>query len=194
MKQYIFPLFAAFYIVCIVLNSIRSCYNMSYDYYAIKKDSPLISAIDMFLRVDIVRVYAQVTGAGTGYGFFAPNVKSSGVVITESCGQKMMPHFNSFETKIRYHSLSSCLVDDIFNKRDSTQITKANVQLEMDYYNLAFKNIALKLMNDTGCTADSVSISYNVIALPTLAEKRTNKETPMTLLKYKELTFSLNNK
>jgi hypothetical protein len=193
MKKYLFPLFATFYIVCIVLNSILSCYNISCDYYAIKNDNPLVSAIKTFLRVDIVRVYAQVTGARTGYGFFAPNVKSNGVIITESCGQKMMPDFNAFETKIRYHTLSSCLVDDIFNERDSTQINKANAQLETDYYNLAFKNIALKLMNDKGCTADSVSISYNVIAFPTLAEKRTNKEAPMTLLKYKELTFSLNN-
>ena len=160
----------------------------------LKKDNSFVAFIVPLLQNKPMQMFAHYTGADMSFGYFAPNVRSNGVVITESCGKKLMPNFNSFESRVRYHSATSKLIDDAINKRDTTAANKSELISETDYNNLIYKNIAIKLMNESDCTADSVMISYNFIILPSLAEKRENSNSPMALLKYKELTFSLHNR
>ena len=193
MKKYAFFVFASFYILCIVFNSVCSTYIVSCDYYGVKKNNLFVASLHWFLRIESVRVFTHLTGSDSGYGYFAPNVKSNGLLMTEACGQKLVPQFNSFEARIRYRSITSRLIDDVLSNRDTTGMNPAKLKLEKDYNNLVYKNIALKLLNDNHCTDDSMRVSYNIIVLPSLAEKREKEASTMALLKYKELTFSLNN-
>ena len=183
MKKTAFTVFATFYIVCIVFNSVCSTYITHCDYHGVKKTSSLVGGLQWFLRNEPIQVFAHLSGADSGYGYFAPNVKSNGILMTEACGQKLVPQFNSFETRIRYRSISSRLMDDVLSGRDTTLMTPAALKLERDYNNLIFKNIALKLLNDNHCTDDSMRISFNIIELPSLAEKRAKEASTMALLK-----------
>ena len=63
MKKTAFTVFATFYIVCIVFNSVCSTYITHCDYHGVKKTSSLVGGLQWFLRNEPIQVFAHLSGA-----------------------------------------------------------------------------------------------------------------------------------
>ncbi len=128
-------------------------------------------------------VYGKLTGTGVGYGFFAPNVKSSGLFIGDCDGQQIMPKFNSFESAMRFSTLSSTISDDMFIQTSANDTTKALIDKCSD---AIYKAIAVKMYNQNNCVQDTLYLSYNIIMFPTLKQYASGMH-DYSLFKTKEL-------
>ncbi|MEZ4904412.1 MAG: hypothetical protein R2822_23025 [Spirosomataceae bacterium] len=117
--------------------------------------------------------YGRISGTGSGYGFFAPNVKANGLILGDCDGTIISPEFRSYESSVRFNSLSSRVTDYLVDMGDSISIEKQ--QMEAQYYDLLFKNIAVKMYGQHHCRSDTFYVSYNILTFPTLAQFRQRK-------------------
>jgi hypothetical protein len=136
-----------------------------------------------------IRTYLRFSGTETGYGFFAPNVKSGGAVLAKINKNTIVPEFNSFEGTLRYNCLSSEILDYVYKKKNTTS---KNIVKER-YQELVLKNIATKLLNSNSTLSDSITVSFGIIKFPSLEEARQGMNVIPTLLKCKELKYSVRN-
>ena len=187
MKKKIFIAWAAFHLCYIVAINCVSSHFAYCDFYH-KKHSSLADAVIGFLYSGPLIYYGKYTGAETGYGFFGVNVRSNGLFVAEADGKKLVPEFRSFETSLRFFSLSGALTDNLLTKADTSDGQK----LLADFNELAIKNIAVKLYSDYHCTDTSVEISYNILEFPSLKEYRQQKA-DYTLTKIRTFQFDLKN-
>jgi len=159
-----------FHISCIVLVCSYSIYHKYCRFYKIKEDS-LVKNINANLLFNVPMLYyGKFTGTESGYGFFAPNIKSGGIIAGDCDGKKIYARFNNFETAMRFSILSSRVTDYLITSIDSAD--SLNTKLKERYYNLVFKNIAVKIYNQNHCKQDTLYMSYNMITYPTLHQYR----------------------
>lgn len=165
-RDKIFTIWAKFHIVFIVLTSIYIVYDKYCSFYKYK-ESKLVNTAYAFTFLNTpFKYYGKLTGAGAAYGFFAPNVRTNGVIIGDCDGQKITGQFKNFEAMMRFSVLSSRISNNLID--DSGE--PSTKQLEDKYMNLLFKSIAVKIYNQNNCTQDTIRISYNLLAFPTLPE------------------------
>jgi len=159
-----------FHITCIILVCSYSIYHKYCRFYKIKENG-LVKNINTTLLFNVPMLYyGKFSGTESGYGFFAPNIKSGGIIAGDCDGKKIYARFNNFETAMRFSILSSRITDYLITRTDSTD--SLNINLKEKYYNLVFKNIAVKIYNQNRCRQDTLYMSYNIIAYPSLRQYR----------------------
>jgi len=172
MKIYknVFNTWAIFHIGFIILISSYSAYHKYCRFYKAKEEQ-LIKRVNNALLFNVPMLYyGKLTGTGTGYGFFAPNIKSAGIIMGDCDGKKIYPLFKNFETVMRFSVLSSKVTDYLITTNDAFALKDKTLQDK--YYSLVFKSIAVKIYNQNHCTQDTFYVSYNILEFPTLAAYR----------------------
>ena len=164
-KCYTFMHLSFLIIVCSV-----SAYTNYNEFYQLKKKSVLVDQLTKIFKPTIVSIYGRLSGCDASYGFFAPNVRSSGVIIVENNGKQYRPTFKSNEASIRFSSLESRISEPFFENIDEEK--KTNDSLINAYYNLLFKAIAVKLLNEKKLKSYSTSVNYQLYDFPSLASFR----------------------
>jgi hypothetical protein len=165
-KKAAFNIWAKFQVAFIVLSGIYFAYGKYCHFYQLKENALFSKFYNSYFLNTTFNYYGKLTGAGAGYGFFAPNVRTSGLILGECGGKKIFPKFKSFESDLRFSALSAKITNNLLEGTD----TIANKTLKDRYINLIFKSIAVKIYNQNNCTQDTALISYNLMAFPTIPE------------------------
>jgi hypothetical protein len=155
-----------FHVGFIMLICSYSAYHKYCRFYKISENALVkkVNAAAFFNKPMLC--YGKITGTGTGYGFFAPNIKSSGIIMGDCDGKKIYPVFNSFESAMRFSVLSSRVTDYLTSSDEPTGIL--DKELRDKYYGLIFKSIGVKIYNQNHCTQDTFFVSYNILDFPEL--------------------------
>jgi hypothetical protein len=188
MKRKIFILWAVLHLCYVIAVNIVSSHFAYCDFYR-KKHNAVIEAFSKVLFCEPLLYYGKYTGGETGYGFFGVNVRSNGMFMAECGGKKLATEFHSFETSLRFFSLSSALTDNLLSREDTAQGAK----LLGDYNELAIKNIAVKLYNDNHCSDSVIDVSYNLLEFPSLKEYRAGLARDYYLTEIRTFQFALKN-
>jgi hypothetical protein len=174
--KFCFVLFLLLHFSSILLHSSLCGYSSYQQFYGLKSDAPWVAKLQMLAATRLYSVYGNLSGTSTGYGFFAPNVRSNGVLVVESCGKKLTPTFASHEGHLRFDGYVGDLVNDLTltaTPKDSTLHA-----FKQRYNDLILKNIALNTLKKNNILCDSFSINYCIAAYSTLA---TTKKTGAAL-------------
>ena len=192
MKKNLFAVFAIFHIGIILVVSLYSSYTTVCDFYHKPKNPWLHSVMFSFFDFKPIQVYCRYTGTETGYGFFAPNVRSGGSVTVQLNGKNMFPQFNSLEGQIRFSGLSGELIENLLTPVDTMEMHAREISIVKNkYHEILFKNIAVKMANESHQSVDSVMICYNLVRFPTLTDAREGRFDKPRLYKLKELKYNL---
>jgi hypothetical protein len=155
------------YIICICSYS---AYDKYCKFYRLT-ESHAINKINTNVLINKPMVlYGKFTGTSMGYGFFAPNIKSGGIILGDCDGKKIGPVFANFEAMMRFSVLATRITDYLVNPADSTGIRDSAMRDK--YYSLIFKSIAVKIYAQNHCARDTAYLSYNIFEFPTLAAYR----------------------
>ena len=85
---------------------------------------------------------------------------------------------------MRFNVMASRVTDYLITKDDGSPIMDS--LLKTKFYNLVFKSIAVKTYNQNQCRQDTLFMSYNIVAFPTLQQYRGGQH-DYRLLKIKEV-------
>jgi hypothetical protein len=184
----IFKIFRTFHVITIIVISSLSTYFVYCDYKELPKDNVIAKNISEGLaKFKGFRYYTRWTGTETGYGFFSPSVRSRGYIEVMTCGEKFYPKFKSLEANNRYMSMSTSISEHFFsNSQENNSLQEHNTNKD-DYFNLIYKNIATKLINEVKCFSGEATINYTLIDYPTLERLKYNKQ--VALIKIQEITY-----
>jgi hypothetical protein len=166
----IFNTWAVFHIVFIICTCSFSAYDKYCLFYQLKEVDAFKSGNKKLFFNAPMLYYGRFTGTGAGYGFFAPNIKSGGIILGDCDGNKIGANFNNFESMMRFSVMATRITDYIINKNDTSGIRDRS--LKERYYDLVFKSIAVKIYNQNQCLQDTSYLSYNIFDFPTLAAYR----------------------
>lgn len=184
-------IFQIFHILLILITCFLSTYFVYCDYKKVSKDSKVANYIaNNIANLYPIKIYTRWTGIEAGYGFFSPSVRSTGFIEIESCGVKIYPELTTIESQIRFKGLSSEISSHLFdNDKKNLSIEKLEEKkIKEDYFNLIYKNIAAKVINQSGCKTSIAKINYTLIDYPTLARlKRNNNQ--LSLIKLQEIEY-----
>jgi len=175
---------AVFHITFIIVICAYSAYHKYCRFYKVKENT-LIKQVNavLFFNKPIL-YYGKLTGTETGYGFFAPNIKSNGIIIGDCDGKKIYPRFTNFEAMMRFSILSSRVTDYLISSDESADVRDKETKVK--FYNLVFKSIAVKLYNQNKCRHDTMFMSYSIIEFPALSEYKKGHHT-YSLQRIKEM-------
>jgi hypothetical protein len=166
----VFKTWACFHIGFVVCVCSFSAYDKYCRFYQLN-ESRLVNKVNGTLLANKpMLVYGKFTGTGAGYGFFAPNIKSGGIIMGDCDGKKTGPVFNNFESVMRFSVLATRITDYLINTTDTSEIRDRS--LKEKYYDLIFKSIAVKIYNQNQCLQDTSYLSYNIFEFPTLEAYR----------------------
>lgn len=158
----------------------------AYEKYCLFYSKPLQNIIKKIAMTvssnSVVRGYGEITEATSNFGFFAPNVKSTGFVAIECNGKVLLPKFQNAEARIRFSQLESKTTDYIVNDYKSSPVME-------NFYNLMFRSVAIKIYNDNNCQSPRFTASYQLLEFPPLAAYK-NGYKNYELVKIKELRLS----
>ena len=165
-----FTIFAVLHIGFIICICSISAYNSYCEFYHFKKKNPVIRSLSGILKPKVIQFYGRLSGCDAGYGFFAPNVRSSGIIMLENDSNKYTPQFKSLEAKLRFSTFENLVSDHIL--QDESTENKSTDSLINAYYDLLYKAIAVKLYNEKKCKNPSSVIGYDIYNAPSLAAYR----------------------
>lgn len=193
MKRLAFILFFLFHIGFIALNSVVMTRETHLDFFH-KRSNALDAFLGDLIRTPFLLYYGRYTGTETGYGFFGFNVKSTGFVITEACGQKFTPTFQTVEAENRFAGLRSQFIDYIdYWERQKKYGNKMDT-LRENYLDLVLKNIATFSVKGQSLPCDSVKTGYYLLELPFLAETTPDSIPAPTLFPLKSYTYAIHSR
>jgi hypothetical protein len=192
MKKKLFSLFAFFHIAFIVSTNLFNTYSIYCEDNQISINKTSKKIYSGICSNPFVASYARFSGAEAGYGFFAPNVKSTSVFISKSNDTELYPQFNSYETSVRYSGLISTLIGYVDGLgKCTTPAEKKIADMRMHFNELVMKNLSVKLLNLHNLIADSVYASLNYVKFPSLSESRHKHITAQSFFKIQEVKFTI---
>ena len=135
------------------------------------------------------QAYGRISGGETGYGFFGFNVRSTGFLLTEACGEVHAPQFKTFTGETRFECLRSNFIDyvDLFEK----DITAARYRdsLREEYLDLMIKSTASFALKGIPLTCDSIKSGFYILETPQLWDKTHGRETQYALTPLKTFSY-----
>ena len=185
MKNYYFKIYVALHLLFIVCICTISTYDSYCEFYRLKKDSGFIKQVAKILNPNLVQIYGKISGCDAGYGFYAPNVRSSGIIILENAGVKYSPEFKSLEAGIRFSTFESTISNHLL-ENDTLVRNKSEDSLFRAYNDLLFKAIAVKLMNENKIESKNSVITYNLYENPSLKMYRGGVRKPVLQKLYQQ--------
>lgn len=194
MKRKIIIGLGLFHLLFIFLSNVFSGYAEYCDYYNKPINNVMSQCAVACFENKPISYYAVYTGTSTGYGFFAPNVRSP---IKLSCmyqNNEVVPTFHSNEGKLRYNNLIGSLVENISAAKDTIQAAeKKAFDIKRRYNELVFKSIAVKLWNDCKLPPSDLSMCLSFVKHTPLKEARKGKTYDNVLLPLQHLNLTINN-
>lgn len=188
MKYKIILVLITVHLLYIIVNSCGHTVSAYLDFYASLDSthqdnkfnnalSKVENTINEMNRVKPILVYSKYTGAEMGYGFFAPNVLSSGGMSFKYKGKNLTPIFKTREGYVRFYTLISEFIGHIVNpqRHPGAKSTKEGEDLQSKYYDLVYKNVATKVYADYDCKEDMVASLY-IYAFPDLELYNSNEK------------------
>lgn len=152
-----------------------------YVYGEVKKD--IFYKYKEFERnTESLRLYFRYTGTETGFGFFAPNVKSHEVLFFESCNNPLELTCETYEGSLRYDCLISSTTDYVM---DEITGKEKKGSLRQQYSDLLLQNLVSKVqqINESQNDCKTVTVTYRLLEFPPLELKNIPKKPELISLK-----------
>ncbi|MBU7571405.1 MAG: hypothetical protein KAF41_12275 [Flavobacterium sp.] len=168
-------IFFFFHLFTLVITGVVSTNHIYYVYHQKESDN-FISKIQKFQQNSYCQYYYRYTATETGFGFFAPNVKSMGLFMFDYCDKGIDIKFLTNEGNSRYTTLISNMTDHLDNtakKKKANKMTKRDLLLDQ-YGELLIKNVAAKYQSKIRVhnpRCDEVTLKYFLVEYPSLATK-----------------------
>jgi hypothetical protein len=172
------------HLVLIVLASVYMAIDSYSVLYKKENNGIVFKGLSKILNNRYFDIYGKYTGAETGYGYYAPNVMSSGVLAFEHRGKQYGVPMHNYENTIRYMNLCSMFLqkeiqrmdretkEELFSKGQDIVLTNAikkEGNIDSLYYDILLKNMSAKFMSRFGDN-DTMSVKLQVYDYPTLAD------------------------
>ena len=189
MKKYISLLPASVHFFFILCACTLSAYNNYCDYTGKKKDSKLIQAIRRITGYKAVKLYGDISASQYGFGFFAPNVRSSGCISLENNQQTYFPHFLSREAKNRFSVLENQISDFLLTAKTNPLKDSAAIKydsLKSRYYDLLYKSVAARLYSESKCKEKVSTISYTIFEYSRIKAQTEKNAGPEAITMYQQ--------
>lgn len=159
----------------LVCNSIYMTVHSYTGFYEKKLPNNIwYKGLDKIIANKYFEAYGKYTGAETGYGFYAPNVASSCVlVIEDGYGRKMQPMFTNYETTVRYlnmcswlfHNSTTNIPEEVAGAKPVAFYKGLNShQIDSLYVEVLMKSISNKYITQ----GDTLSVKLKVLDYPSL--------------------------
>ena len=193
MKSPIFNFFTfknwGFFHLCFIMLFCLFAAYSKYCKFNNVKQLPIVQKVATALFFNnLITSYGKYTGSGSGYGFFAPNIRSNGLIIGDCAAQQVQIKFRSNESKCRFAALSSEVTDYLLQK--DTSNNKQEAEEQEKYYDIILKSIGVQLFKQSSCQNNTFYISYNLLNYPTRAEFLLGQR-GYSLIKLKELKLEI---
>lgn len=187
MKRKVLYTWICLHLLFIVIINAVSTYNSYNEFHHRKNSSRPFKLMSDLVNAKFPRYYGRYTGAETGYGFFGINVRSNGILIGECGGKQLSADFISYETSLRFFSMTNALTDDFI--KPGRQDSSNNILSELN--NLVFKNIAVTMFQKGHGQDSTVLLSYNLLAYPSLSAVRAGSVPHYQLTKLITASYTL---
>jgi hypothetical protein len=169
--QYLVVLAIGFHLASILLHAGMNAYHSYTGFYDLKPNESLKWFQQKVVNGPVLTAYGRISGTECGFGFFAPNVRSSGALTLGGCGQKLMPEFKTHEGRLRYEGFIGDMINDI--SRENKQHADTTLFAMKDNYNkLLLKNIATTTIKQQPKPCALYKMDYCLIDFPDLSEVR----------------------
>lgn len=160
--------FSLFHILTLLITGIVSTTITTQKYMYGKTHDTLINKYKKFENNSkFLRTYYRYTGTETGFGFFAPDVKSHGAMFFESCGTLLDLPFETNEGNIRKNCMVTNITDYI---REEIEDNDKKITIEQIFSNLLIQNLVAKIRQvngiDQGCK--TINVTYKLVQFPPL--------------------------
>ena len=171
----IFKLIIVAHIILLVCNSIFMTIHSYTSFYEKKlPDNIWYKGVGRLIANPYLEANGKYTGAETGYGFYAPNVASSCIMVLEDGnGRKMQPSFGNYETTLRYLNMCSWLFHNATSKNKEAFGDRKPIalydglnrkQVDSMYVEVLLKSISNKYM----VRGDTLSLKLKILDYPSL--------------------------
>ena len=187
-KFFTFKNWGFFHLGFIMLFCLFAAYSKYCKFNKIKQLPIIEKAATALFFNNFITSYGKYTGSGSGYGFFAPNIRSNGLIIGDCATQQVQIKFSSNESKCRFAALSSEVTDYLL--QIDTSNNKQEAEEQEKYYDIILKSIGVQLFKQSNCQNTTFYISYNLLNYPTREEFLKGKR-GYSLIKLKELKLEI---
>lgn len=192
--------FLILHLVLIVLYNIVLTIDSYSKFSKNAKFNYLKDYISMFTNIKMIKIYSRYSGASTGFGFYAPNVLSSGFLSFTEKDKGYSFSFSNHENTIRYLSLNSIILqnalenidkDTTNNKKITEILDKKYLKIDSVFNDIMLKNLTSHFYKDTNVSR-TINLKFLIYHYPSLEEISLSKIKPkgefITLFE-KEYTF-----
>ena len=188
MKRALLLIFFCIHLGFLVFNNAVMTRETHVEFFE-RKGTRLDTLLSRIIRHPAFLAYGRITGLETGYGFFGFNVRSTGFVITENCGQAFYPEFQSLEAENRYSGLRGAYIDYLKYKHPIGRTTSPIDSLQEDYLDLVLKNVAAFSLKGKALACDSTFTGYYILEVPTLKEASSGAAPSPSLVPVKKFAY-----
>lgn len=160
--------FAFFHIGVLIFMGVTSTNYIYSVYHNRVPTNKVILLMDKCLSFSFAKYYTRYTGTETGFGFFAPNVRSFGTMMGKTCSKKFQVQFKSVEGSMRLNCMLTTVTDKLL--QDTKMKTKQDTLFEK-YNELLIKSIATNSFNNFNYRTDScktIQLQYYLVEYPSL--------------------------
>ncbi len=140
-------------------------------------------------QTKVIEIFGKISGTDCGYGFFAPNVRSNGILIVEGAGKKTTPLFQTHEAQLRFDGFVGDLINDIIPEKASSNQDSLTTKLQDRYNQLLLKNITLSTLQEQGIECDNASLTYAALNVPSIEESQLLSNAEIEVIPMRKLTF-----
>lgn len=182
-------LLVSFHLSSIFIHALSSGYYTYQKYNDNKENHPFFEYLSSIGQTKPVEIYGKVSGTNCGYGFFAPNVRSNGILIVEGGGKKTTPVFQTHEAQLRFDGFVGDLINDIIPEKAALQQDSVLAKLEDRYNQLLLKNITLSTLRNQGIYCDNAAVTYAALNIPDMEESRLLPKVEMEVIPMRKLIF-----
>ncbi len=184
MKKKLLLAFITFQILFVLYFSCYTAYSSYCEFYKIKMDSSVARITKKLVDTKFIDTYGSFSGCNTGYGFFAPNVRSTGTIQFENGNNTYYPKFKTNEAENRFSVFVDKISDFLLEDEEEKKVKNKNDSVKVKYYNLLYKAVAARLFNENMCNNKVSYISYNLYDYPSLQQYTKGEKLPQFLRLY----------
>jgi hypothetical protein len=178
--------FTFLHVFTLILTGILTT-DQLYSKYKDVETNKVLEKIYRFQYNQISQSYYRFTGTETGFGFFAPNVKSNGFFLSEVDNSKQEILFFTNEGNSRFSTVVANSTDYLTERR------KKNKSESLKKYNdLVIKNIAMSVAARTTENCNKVKLSYYLIDYPSLNSIKKEDNITPNLVKIQYWNYGIN--
>jgi hypothetical protein len=181
--KYFFLLHLLLVILYNIVMTIDSYSKFSKD----KSFNSISNNISKFTNLKMIKLYSRYTGSSTGFGFYAPNVLSSGFLSFTDEDKTYAFSFKNHENTIRYLSLNTVILQNALEAmdRDTSKKTEINeildkkyLEIDSVYTDIMLKNLTSHFYTDTNISK-AINLKFLIYHYPSLEEMNKFKIEPM---------------